>query len=62
MGRMADELADRLEFTGAAFGGKIPRVAVGIENRIDRLRALGNGQVPMAAARAWIELNNIETG
>lgn len=32
---------------------KISRVEVGDKNRIDRLAALGNGQVPQAMALAW---------
>jgi len=35
----------------------VPRVADKIANRVDRLRAIGNGQVSVVAARAWIELN-----
>jgi DNA (cytosine-5)-methyltransferase 1 len=31
----------------------IPRVTSGVKNRVDQLRALGNGQVPAAAALAW---------
>jgi len=31
----------------------VGRVAHGVAHRVDRLRALGNGQVPMAAATAW---------
>jgi DNA (cytosine-5)-methyltransferase 1 len=31
----------------------VGRVADGVAARVDRLRALGNGQVPMAAAVAW---------
>lgn len=30
-----------------------PRVASGVDNRVDRLAALGNGQVPAVAALAW---------
>lgn len=30
-----------------------PRVAVGVPNRVARLTALGNGQVPLCAATAW---------
>ena len=29
------------------------RVAHGVANRVDRLKAIGNGQVPIVAARAW---------
>jgi DNA (cytosine-5)-methyltransferase 1 len=35
----------------------ILRVADGVANRIDRLRALGNGQVPAVATRAFSELS-----
>ena len=31
----------------------VPRVSSGIRNRIDRLKAVGNGQVPAVAALAW---------
>ena len=31
----------------------VPRVAVGIAKRADRLKCIGNGQVPAAAALAW---------
>jgi hypothetical protein len=33
--------------------GTIPRVATGIKNRVGRLKAIGNGQVPQVAAMAW---------
>jgi hypothetical protein len=33
--------------------GPIPRVATGIKDRVNRLKALGNGQVPLCAAAAW---------
>jgi hypothetical protein len=33
--------------------GSIPRVATGIKNRVARLKAIGNGQVPACAALAW---------
>jgi DNA (cytosine-5)-methyltransferase 1 len=31
----------------------VGRVAHGVASRVDRLRALGNGQVPIVAATAW---------
>jgi DNA (cytosine-5)-methyltransferase 1 len=31
----------------------VGRVAHGVANRVDRLKAIGNGQVPQAAALAW---------
>jgi DNA (cytosine-5)-methyltransferase 1 len=31
----------------------VPRVAQGVPDRVARLRALGNGQVPLQAAMAW---------
>jgi len=33
--------------------GPIPRVATGIKDRVNRLKAIGNGQVPIVAATAW---------
>lgn len=33
--------------------GPIPRVATGIKDRVNRLKALGNGQVPLCAATAF---------
>jgi hypothetical protein len=32
-------------------------VADGVDARVDRLKAIGNGQVPLCAATAWIILN-----
>ena len=32
---------------------KVSRVAVGVKDRINRLKAIGNGQVPAVAAAAW---------
>jgi DNA (cytosine-5)-methyltransferase 1 len=46
---MAHGLADWM-------GGRIPRVAVGVSSRVNRLRALGNGQVPLTMAAAWTYL------
>jgi len=31
----------------------VPRVADGVAARVDRLKAIGNGQVPLCAATAW---------
>lgn len=38
--------------------GLIPRVTTRKENRINRLKAIGNGQVPQCAATAWRILTN----
>lgn len=35
------------------------RMADGMENRMDRLKAIGNGQVPLCAATAWRLLNDL---
>jgi DNA (cytosine-5)-methyltransferase 1 len=35
----------------------VRRMAHGLADRVDRLRACGNGVVPLAAARAWIALD-----
>lgn len=35
----------------------VPRVATGIPARADRLKAMGNGQVPQCAAEAWTQLH-----
>jgi hypothetical protein len=39
-------------------GETISRVAVGISARVDRLKCLGNGQVPQCAALAWSILSS----
>jgi len=31
----------------------VPRVANGVKHRVNRLKAIGNGQVPLCAALAW---------
>ncbi|MFA5187090.1 MAG: hypothetical protein WC551_11460 [Patescibacteria group bacterium] len=33
--------------------GPIPRVATGVKDRVARLKAIGNGQVPQCMAAAW---------
>ena len=43
------------------FPGEL-RVSDGMAFRMDRLKALGNGQVPLVAASAWCELHKAITG
>lgn len=43
------------------FPGEL-RVSDGMAFRMDRLKALGNGQVPLVAASAWCELHKAVTG
>ena len=40
-----------------AFEPRVGRVADGVAARVDRLKAIGNGQVPLCAATAWRILN-----
>jgi hypothetical protein len=37
-------------------------MADGLANRVDRIRACGNGVVPLAAAYAWITLTTTRNG
>jgi DNA (cytosine-5)-methyltransferase 1 len=37
----------------------VGRVANGVASRVDRLKALGNGQVPLVAATAWLLLKDL---
>ena len=50
----------RLGYSEAWLNGSwesgIMRVADGVARRVDRLRAIGNGQVPAVAAAAFLEL------
>ena len=39
---------------------RLGRVAHGVADRVDRLRAIGNGQVPRVVAAAWRELMSWE--
>jgi DNA (cytosine-5)-methyltransferase 1 len=39
------------------FEPNVGRVANGVASRVDRLKAIGNGQVPICAATAWRMLN-----
>ncbi|MBS09912.1 MAG: DNA cytosine methyltransferase [Alteromonas sp.] len=50
---LPDELADRVDINGTAAQGGLSRVGKGIPHRVDRLKCIGNGQVPQCAALAW---------
>jgi len=39
----------------------VPRIATGVKDRVSRLKAIGNGQVPAVAALAWRELSRSST-
>ena len=41
------------ESLGLGEAETIPRTAHGVKNRVDRLKAIGNGQVPQCAATAF---------
>jgi DNA (cytosine-5)-methyltransferase 1 len=61
--RINDESIEQKRFTGFGFIGgcrnwwktepNVGRVADGVDARVDRLKAIGNGQVPLCAATAW---------
>ena len=67
VGREMKGLQTKSITTGTSFGmtqetfakhnpglkGRIPRVATGVKDRVNRLKALGNGQVPATVALAW---------
>ncbi len=53
LGLLASKLAHRLVQTGTAFQDQIPRVACNVKDRVNQLKALGNGQVPATVAKAW---------
>ena len=61
LGRVADGLAPWLLWAWPDEPGDVPRVARGIPDRVARLRALGNGQVPLCAAVAWRLLTREDT-
>ena len=53
------EQTRRSEPSGSSWWATEPnvgRVAYGVASRVDRIRALGNGQVPEVARRAWEEM------
>jgi DNA (cytosine-5)-methyltransferase 1 len=58
-GQCQEEIDDKTR-RGRPFNGdwwaiepRLGRVAHGVAHRVDRLKAIGNGQVPHVAARAW---------
>lgn len=59
VGGMAHGLAAPLDIHGANAAGNVARVGVRIPKRADRLRCIGNGQVPAALVLAWRILNDL---
>ena len=53
--RLAREIAKDGDAARAQWSAEpdVGRVADGVAARVDRLKALGNGQVPQCAAEAW---------
>jgi hypothetical protein len=51
-----------LDQHGADAAGYLGRVATGVPARVDRLKCIGNGQVPIVAALAWEILTNRKDG
>ena len=68
LGRMADGLASGMDCNYMETPDwwqvepEIPRVSPSQPNRVHRLKALGNGQVPRVAAVAWITLERMLRG
>lgn len=58
LGGVDDGMGNWLDIHGTSAPGSVPRVAKGIRSRTDRLKAIGNGQVPACAALAWRILND----
>lgn len=56
LGRVADGMAAGVDVHGTHAGIDVGRVATGIPKRSNRLRCVGNGQVPAALVMAWNEL------
>ena len=56
LGGMADELASGLDAGWWEVEPEVGRIATSIPNRAARIKALGNGQVPIQAALAWVML------
>lgn len=57
MGRMADGVDSGVDLSRSDVFGKIPRVEIDIRDSVDRLKAIGNGQVPITAAIAFTILS-----
>jgi DNA (cytosine-5)-methyltransferase 1 len=53
LGGMVDGMAVALDIHGADAAGNVDRVARGTQHRVDRLRCIGNGQVPAVAKLAF---------
>ena len=51
--RMADGLPLAMDIHGAHAAGNVARVAQRIQNRTQRLRCIGNAQLPQTAVMAW---------
>ena len=56
LGRVANGVANRVDIHGATPEVNVERVGIRIPHRGHRLKAIGNGQVPMSAALAWVIL------
>lgn len=57
-GRVRQEYADISDPCWWQTEPGMGRVADGLANRVDRLKAIGNGQVPKCASEAWLMLTN----
>ena len=55
-----EELAATIGADWWATEPDVGRVAHGVASRVDRLKAIGNGQVPLTAATAWRELMGVQ--
>ncbi len=53
LGRLADELPPELVSGWWDIEPDVGRVAAGVKNRVGKLKALGNAQVPLQCALAW---------
>ncbi len=56
------ENCDILAGWGDDWEGDTPRTAVGTPNRVARLKAIGNGQVPVCVVLAWNILSGMGEG